>query len=112
MSKRNQMPGLRLKSGIWQIEKRCKYCENGWLRESTSASSRAEAEEYLIRRLAELREASERKAHSVFTFEEAAMRYIEEIAHKSSADKAAFHLDQLLPFILKSSVKGAPLTQI
>ncbi len=27
------------------------------------------------------------------------MRYIEDIAHKSSADKAAFHLDQLLPFI-------------
>jgi integrase len=99
MSKRNQMPGLRLKGGVWQIEKRCKYCENGWLRESTSASSRAEAEEYLIRRLAELREASERKAYSVFTFEEAAMRYIEEIAHKSSADTAALHLDQLLPFI-------------
>ncbi len=93
MSKRNQMPGLRLRGGIWHIEKRCKYCENGWLHESTGASGRAEAEEYLIRRLAE------RKAHSVFTFEEAAMRYIEDIAHKSSADKAAFHLDQLLPFI-------------
>lgn len=99
MSKRNQMPGLRLKGGVWQIEKRCKYCENGWLRESTGASGRAEAEEILIRRLAELQEAAERKAHSVFTFEEAAMRYIEDIAYKASADTAALHIDQLLPFI-------------
>lgn len=99
MSKRNKMPGLRLRGGIWHIEKRCKDCENGWLHESTGASGRAEAEQYLIRRLAELRKAAERKAHSVFTFEEAAMRYIEEIAHKSSANAAAFHLDQLLPLI-------------
>lgn len=93
------MPGLRLKNEIWHIEKRCKYCEKGWLRESTGTSSRAEAEDILIRRLAELREVAERKAIDVFTFEEAAMRYIEEIAHKSSADKVAFHFDQLLPFI-------------
>ena len=99
MSKRNQMPGLRLKSGIWQIEKRCKYCESGWLRESTGTSSRAEAEEILIRRLAEVREEARRKALDVYTFEEAAMRYLEEIAHKASADRVAIHLDQLLPFI-------------
>ena len=98
MSKRNQMPGLRLKSGIWHIEKRCKYCESGWLRESTGTPSRAKAEDILIGRIAELREEAQRKALDVFTFEEAAMRYIEEIAHKSSADKVAFHLDQLLPF--------------
>jgi integrase len=99
MSKRNQMPGLRLKGGIWQIEKRCKYCESGWLRESTGTSSRAEAEEVLIRRLAELRSEAERKAISVFTFEEAAMRYLEDVAEKSSADAIAMHIDQMLPFI-------------
>lgn len=99
MSKRNQMPGLRLKGGIWQIEKRCKYCESGWLRESTGTSSRAEAEDILIRRLAEVREEARRKALDVYTFEEAGMRYLEDIAHKASADRAAIHLDQLLPFI-------------
>jgi hypothetical protein len=99
MSKRNQMPGLRLKNGIGQIEKRCKYCESGWLRESTGTSSRAEAEEILIHRLAELREETRRKALSIYTFEEAAMRYLEEIAHKASADRVAIHLDQLLSFI-------------
>ncbi len=86
MSNRNQMPGLRLKGGIWQIEKRCKHCESGWLRESTGTSRRAEAEEILIRRLAELRAEAARKAESVFTFEEAALRYLEDVAHKSSAD--------------------------
>lgn len=99
MSKRNQMPGLRQKGGIWHIEKRCKYCESGWLREGTGTSSRPEAEEILIRRLAEIREEAERKILGHFTFEEASMRYIEEIAHKSSAVAAAFHLDQLLPFV-------------
>lgn len=98
-SKRNKMPGLRLKGGIWQIEKRCKYAENGWLRESTGTVSRIEAEKILIRRLAELEEAANRQAEAIYTFEEAAMRYLEEIASKPSADTMAMHLDQLFPFI-------------
>ena len=99
MSKRNRMPGLRLKGGIWQIEKRCKECEGGWLRESTGTTSRIEAEGILIRRLAELKDAVHRKEKGVFTFEEAALRYLEEIAEKASASTVAMHLDQLFPFI-------------
>lgn len=99
MSKRNQMPGLRLKGKIWHIEKRCKYCEDGWLRESTEISSRSEAEQYLIRRLAELEKSAERKTEGIYTFEEAGLRYLEEIAHKSSAGTVAINLDQLFPFI-------------
>ncbi len=99
MSTRNKMPGLRLKGGIWQIDKRCKHCESGWLRESTGLSERAEAEKHLIRRLAEIEQLAQRKAQSVYTFEEAGLRYLEDIAHKSSADDAAMHLDQMFPFI-------------
>ena len=99
MSKRNRMPGLRLKGGIWQIEKRCKHCESGWLRESTGTTNRFEAERYLIRRLADIEEEARRRAVGVYTFEEAAIRYLEEIAHKSSADTVAMHMDQLFPFI-------------
>jgi integrase len=99
MSKRNRMPGLRQKGGIWHIEKRCKYAEGGWLRESTGQTGRAEAEQVLIRRLAEVEEEARRKAAGVYSFEEAAMRYLEDIAHKPSADTAAMHLDQLLPTI-------------
>ena len=47
MSKRNKMPGLRLKNGIWHIEKRSKYASSGWLRESTGVSGRIEAEQIL-----------------------------------------------------------------
>ena len=97
MSKRNRMPGLRQKGGIWHIEKRCKYAEGGWLRESTGQAGRAEAEQVLIRRLAEVEEEARRKAAGVYSFEEAAMRYLEDIAYKPSADTAAMHLDQLLP---------------
>ncbi len=107
MSKRNQMPGLRLKSGIWQIEKRCKYAEGGWLRESTGCTSRTEAQEVLIRRLAAVKEEAERKAAGVFTFEEAGLRYLEENAEKPSAETMAMHLDQLFPFI-----GSHPLTQV
>ena len=65
MSKRNKMPGLRQKGGIWQIEKRCKYASTGWLRESTGTASRIEAEQILIRRLAETEEEAKRKAEAI-----------------------------------------------
>lgn len=97
--KRNRMPGLRQKGGIWHIEKRCKYAEGGWLRESTGTAGRKEAEQYLIRRLAELEEEAGRRAAAIFTFEEAGLRYLGEIADKPSADDIAMHLDQLFPFI-------------
>lgn len=99
MSKRNRMPGLRQKGGTWHIEKRCRFARGGWLRESTGTSSRVEAERILIRRLAELEEAAQRHKAAIYSFEECALRYIEEIAHKSSASTIAMHLDQLFPFI-------------
>lgn len=99
MSKRNRMPGLRLRGGIWHIEKRCRFAPNGWIHESTGLSSRPEAEQHLIRRLAELEALANRHQQAVFTFEEAAFRYLEEIAHKPSADTIAMHIDRLLPFI-------------
>ncbi|GAB3321366.1 tyrosine-type recombinase/integrase [Haliea atlantica] len=99
MSKQSRMPGLRLKGGIWHIEKRCKHAEGGWIRESTGKASRTEAERYLIRRLAGIEEEAARKREAVYLFEEAAMRYLEDIAHKPSVDAVAIHIDQMLPFL-------------
>ena len=99
MSKRNRMPGLRQKGDAWHIEKRCSFAPGGWLRESTGTSSRNQAEQILIRRLAELEEEARRHEAVIFTFEEAGLRYLEEIAHKSSAKTIAMNLDQLFPFI-------------
>ena len=99
MYKRNKMPGLRLRGETWHIEKRCKHAQGGWIHESTGKTCRSEAEEYLIHRLSSLREAAERRSQAIYTFEEAAMRYLEDIAHKSSVVASAVHLDQLLPFV-------------
>jgi integrase len=49
--------------------------------------------------LAEVEEEARRRADAVFTFEEAGLRYLEEIAAKPSAETVAMHLDQLFPFI-------------
>ncbi|MES9914093.1 MAG: site-specific integrase [Candidatus Sedimenticola sp. 4PFRAG1] len=97
--KQNRMPGLRLKGEIWHIEKRCKHAEGGWIRESTETSSRTEAEQILIRRLAELEAKAQLKAQGFFTFEQAAFRYLEDKTDKPSVDSMAMHLDQVLPFI-------------
>ena len=101
MSKRNRMPGLRHRGGIWHIEKRCRHAPGGWIRESTGLSSRIEAEQHLIRRLAEYEEEARRREVVIFTFEEAALRYLEEVAHKSSANTIAVILDRLFPYIGK-----------
>jgi len=97
--KPNRMPGLRQKGGIWYIEKRCRHVTGGWLRGSTGTSSRTEAERILIRKLADVLEDAKRRTEAIFLFEEAAMRYVEEVAEKPSAYTIAMHLDQLLPFI-------------
>ena len=106
-TQRNKMPGLRLSRGIWQIEKRCKYSESGWLRESTGTSSRSEAESYLIKRLAQLEEQFHRKKEAIFLFEEAGLQYLTELTQRlkvtSSATSTAIHLDQLFPCLLYTS---------
>lgn len=99
MSQRNRMPGLRQKGGTWHIEKRCRFAPGGWLRESTGTSSRIEAEQVLIRRLAEMEENARRHEAAIYSFEECGLHYLEEVAHKPSANTIAMHLDQLFPFI-------------
>ena len=99
MSKRGKLSGLRLKGEVWHIEKRCKDAPGGWLRESTGATRRAEAEQVLIRRLAEVAQAAQRVEEGVHTFEEAGLQYLSEVAGKPSADVIAMHLDALFPFL-------------
>jgi hypothetical protein len=98
--RRNRMPGLRQKGGIWYIEKRCRHVPGGWLRGSTGTSSRAEAERMLIRKLADVLEEAKRRAEAILLFKEAAMRYMEEIAAKPSADTIGMHLDQLMHLLV------------
>ena len=77
----------------------------GWLRESTGTSSRSEAEQILIRRLAETGgRGTTTRGRDLYTLKKPRMRYLTEIAHKSSADTCAMHLDKLFPFIGKLPV--------
>ncbi len=96
-----QLAGLREKNGIWHIEKRVKDYKKGWLRESTGIpiSKRREAERYLLNRLAEIQIEILRQNKGVYTFTQAAFRYLKEISHKASASTIALHLDQIIPFI-------------
>lgn len=96
---RGKMPGLRWQNGVWNIEKRCKEAPGGWIRESTGTAERAEAERRLIRRLAEVQQAAERRHVGGHLFEEAGLKYLAEIAHKPSADDIASQLDRLFHFV-------------
>jgi len=98
---KTHLAGLRNKNGIWHIEKRVKDYENGWLRETTgfTISERRKAEQYLLKRLNEIQVEIQQQKDGVYTFTEAAFRYLKEISHKTSATTVASHLDQIIPFI-------------
>lgn len=53
----------------------------------------------MIQRLAFVKQEAERNKPVAHTFEEAAFRYLEDVAHKPSAKTIAINIDQLLPFI-------------
>ena len=97
MSKR--IPGLykRGTQGIWHIDK----CVKGYGRvhESTGSSDYKEAEQYLIRRLEEIRKASVYGIRPERTFRQAATKLLLDYQHKRSVDRYAQSLKILDPFI-------------
>ena len=93
---RKRSAGLRLRQGIWHIEKQIdgrKFCE------STGTGRLGEAELILARRRDELRQASVFGVRPRRMFREAATRYLEENMHLASIEDSALHLRQLDPFI-------------
>jgi len=99
MSKAKKMPGLRLREGIWHIDKRVKALPSGRLRESTGTSNLREAEQYLTKCLEEIRQASVYGVRQKRTFEQAAIFYLEHNRDKKSILNDAMHLEQVMPFI-------------
>jgi hypothetical protein len=93
---RKRSAGLRLRQGIWHIEKQIdgrKLCE------STGTRRLEEAELILARRRDELRQASVFGVRPRRMFRESATRYLEENTHLASIEDSALHLRQLDPFI-------------
>lgn len=98
-TKASKMPGLRLRDGIWHIDKRIKTLPGGRLRESTGTSDLREAEQYLTKRLEEIRQASVYGVRPKRTFEQAAVFYLDYNRDKKSILDDAMHLEQIMPFI-------------
>lgn len=92
----NKIQGLIQRNGIWWIEKRIKGRR---LRESTGTSNYEEAKSYLIRRLDQVRQASVYGVRPRRTFQEAAIRYLEDNQHKTSIDRDGTCLSMVMPFI-------------
>ena len=93
---RNRTPGLRLRGGIWHIEKQIlgrKICQ------STGTGNLKEAELMLARQMEEIRQATLFGVRPKRLFRDAATKFLEEHLHLASIGDYAKHLEQLDPFI-------------
>jgi integrase len=96
MGKKRSLSGLRLRNGIWHIDK---MVDGNRLFESTKVSQRAEAEKVLIYRMEQIRQAKIFGVRPQRTFKEAATRYLTENGHKRTIAKDAEEIDKLMPYI-------------
>ncbi|MBX4139401.1 tyrosine-type recombinase/integrase [Pseudomonas rhodesiae] len=93
---RKTMSGLYQRNGIWHIDK---VVRGSRLQESTGASEREEAEQYLIHRLEKLRQEKIYGVRQVRTWREAATRFLVEFKDQASIGLSASHIEQLDPYI-------------
>jgi integrase len=88
--------GLTKRGGIWHIDKTFRGAR---ICESTGTSDLGRAEEYLAKRLVELREIRIYGARQLRTFRTAATKYLQENSHKKRIKDDAMHLKLLDGFI-------------
>jgi integrase len=91
-------------NGIWKIDK--KY-RGERIQESTGTCNRAEAEQYLIHKLEQLRQQKVYGVRRVRTWREVATRFLLEVKDQASIHISATYMEQLDPFI-----GDMPLTHI
>lgn len=94
---RKRTPGLRLRRGVWHIEKSIKGY--GRLCESCGTGNLDEAQSYLYRRIEEIRQSIIFGVRPRRLWREAATKYLCENTHKASIGDDARHLAALEPFI-------------
>src|SRR6266446_1059386 len=88
--------GLTKRGGIWHIDKQFRGAR---ICESTGTSEIGQAEEYLAKRVMELRETRLYGARELRSFRVAATKYLRDYGHKKRIMDDALHLKQLDPFI-------------
>jgi integrase len=102
MGRRNKLPGLRLREGIWHIDKRYKGKR---IRESTGTGDLEEAERYLARRIEQLRQVEVYGVRPERTLMEAATKYLRE-KEKATIAQDAKHLRDLVDFLGEIPLKS------
>ena len=93
---RRKVPGLIRRDGIWHIDKRIggrRVCQ------STGTARLEEAEKFLARLMEEVRQANVYGVRPVRTFEQAAIRFVQEHQHKRSIDSDVGRLKALMPLL-------------
>jgi integrase len=93
---RKKVPGLLQRDGIWHIDKRIggrRVCQ------SCGTSRLEEAEKFLVRLMEEVRQAKVYGVRPVRTFEQAAIRFVQENQHKRSIDSDVARLKALMPLL-------------
>ena len=88
--------GLQKRGGAWHIDK---VFRGARICESTGTGDLKQAEEYLAKRMMELREVRLFGARRELTFRAAAIKFLEENQHKRSLERDARSLKSLDPFI-------------
>jgi integrase len=88
--------GLTKRGGVWHIDKQLRGAR---ICESTGTSDLKKAEEYLAKRVIELREARIYGIRELRSFRLAATKYLQDYHFKKCIDDDALHLKQLDPFI-------------
>jgi len=94
---RRRSPGLYRRGRNWWIDKKIKGY--GRLAESCGTTNLAEAEHYLAFRLNEIRQAMVYGIRPTRTFQQAAIKYLDENQDKKSTERYVYALDRAIPHI-------------
>jgi len=94
---RRKSPGLQKRGRIWWIDKKIKGY--GRVAESCGTCDLAEAERYLTHRLEEIRQAIVYGIRPTRTFQQAAIKYLNDYQHKKSLDRDVYAFIRILPHI-------------
>jgi len=94
---RKKSPGLKKRGRFWWIDKRIKG--HGRLAESCGTCDLGEAEQYLTFRLNEIRQATVYGIRPTRTFQQAAIKYLEDNQHKRSLDRDVYAFNRIMPHI-------------
>lgn len=88
--------GLTKRGGVWHIDKKFRGSR---ICESTGTSNLREAQEYLAKRMTDVREAHLFGTRDLHTFRAAATRFLHDYAHKKSIKVDALYLRAFDPYI-------------